>query len=125
MAREYTERQQKFLDLLFEEGEGDILKTAKLAGYDKTSTKAVLTSLKDEIIDLCRMHIAGQAPKAILSMGNVLANPIELGNQNLLAAAKEILDRAGLIKQERITIDGNLKGALFILPAKNESSETR
>ena len=48
MARNLTENQQKFLEVLFEEAPGDVVLAKKLAGYsEKTPTRLVVESLKD------------------------------------------------------------------------------
>jgi hypothetical protein len=46
MARNLTEKQQNFLDVLFEEAGGNLVKARKLAGYaDGVATKAIAESL--------------------------------------------------------------------------------
>ena len=51
MARQLTERQQKFLSILFDEAGGDVVTAKKLAGYsDATSTTEVVNSMKEEIL---------------------------------------------------------------------------
>ena len=48
MARELTERQQKFLDVLMDEAGGDITAAKMLAGYSaNTSNTEVTNSLKE------------------------------------------------------------------------------
>ena len=37
MARELNERQQKFLEVLFEDAGGDVVAAKKLAGYSDTT----------------------------------------------------------------------------------------
>ena len=50
MARSLTERQQRFLDVLFDDAGGDVVAAKKLAGYgDNSSTTAIVEALKDEI----------------------------------------------------------------------------
>ena len=51
MARELSERQQKFLEVLFEEAGGDVVAAKKLAGYSETTrTSAIVKGLKEEIL---------------------------------------------------------------------------
>ena len=38
MAKELTEKQQKFLDVLFDEANGDVTQAKLLAGYAPTSS---------------------------------------------------------------------------------------
>ena len=43
MARQLTENQVKFLEVLFDEAGGDVVKAKKLAGYsDNTPTRLIL-----------------------------------------------------------------------------------
>ena len=47
MARQLTEKQQKFLDVLFEEARGNLVEAKKLAGYsDNISSTEIVKSLK-------------------------------------------------------------------------------
>ena len=48
MSRELTERQQKFLAVLFDEAGGDVVSAKKLAGYAETSsTTEIVKSMKE------------------------------------------------------------------------------
>ena len=42
MARELNERQQKFLEVLFEEAGGDVVAAKKLAGYSETTATTAI-----------------------------------------------------------------------------------
>ena len=59
MARNLTEKQQKFLDVLFEEAGGNLVTAKKLAGYaDNVATKQVSDSLAEEIAELTKKFIS-------------------------------------------------------------------
>ena len=49
-------------------------------------------------------------------MVNVLNNPTDLGNKEKMAAAKDLLDRAGFVKTEKVEVKS--ESPLFILPPK-------
>jgi hypothetical protein len=49
-------------------------------------------------------------------MVNVLKNPTALGNREKIAAAKDILDRAGFKPTDKVEVSA--PNPLFILPAK-------
>ena len=69
MARSLTDKQQKFLEVLFDEANGDVVQAKKLAGYgDGTSTSLIVESLKDEIGEKTRTWFARIAPKAGMAM---------------------------------------------------------
>jgi len=49
MARQLTEKQQKFLNVLFDEAGGDMVVAKKMAGYaDTSSTAEIVKGIKDE-----------------------------------------------------------------------------
>ena len=117
MAKTLTEKQQKFLDVLFDEAKGDPAAAKRLAGYsDKVSTGQVVNSLVDEIADLTKRFISQSSTKAAYTMFSVMADPTDLGVKEKMAAAKDILDRAGFVKTEKVEVKAT--EPLFILPAK-------
>jgi hypothetical protein len=114
MARQLTENQQKFLEVLFDEAGGDVVAAKKLAGYsEKTPTRLIVESLKDEIADATRSYFARTAPRAAMAMSNALLDPTELGIRDKMAAAKDLLDRAGLGKVEKVDVTSS--GGVFYL----------
>tara|TARA_R110000822_G_scaffold250892_2_gene377950 strand:+ start:226 stop:603 length:378 start_codon:yes stop_codon:yes gene_type:complete len=120
--RELTEKQQLFLDVLFEEAEGDPLKAKKLAGYsDNVPTSSVTASLVDEIAELTRKFIAQSSTKAAYTMFKVMGATDMLGAKERMAAAKDLMDRAGFVKTEKVEV--STSEPLFILPAKRSSSD--
>jgi len=122
MARNLTEKQQKFLDVLFEEAGGNLVTAKKLAGYaDNVATKQVSDSLAEEIADLTKKFISSSATKAAYSMFEVMNSPTDLGNKEKMAAAKDVLDRSGFIKTEKVEVSA--ANPLFILPQKADEDE--
>ena len=123
MARALTEKQQRFLDVLFDEANGDAVAAKKLAGYDPTSsTSAIVETLKDEIGEKTRSYFARMAPKAAMSMVGALYDPTELGIKEKMVAAKDLLDRAGLGKVDKVDVTSN-GGGIFYLPPKEGNNE--
>jgi len=118
--RELTEMQQTFLNVLFEEAEGDPTKAKKLAGYSpNVATSSITASLTDEIAELTRKFIAQSSTKAAYTMFSVLSkNADMLGAKERMAAAKDIMDRAGFVKTEKVEV--TTSEPLFILPAKRQ-----
>jgi len=122
MTRQYTENQVKFLDVLFDEAGGDVATAKKLAGYaDGTSTTVVVKSLKEEILDATQQYMARNAPKAAVAMASALIDPTELGLRDKMSAAKELLDRTGLIKTEKIQVEAS--GGVMLMPPKKQIEE--
>jgi hypothetical protein len=117
MARELTEKQQKLLAVLFDEAGGDIIVAKKLAGYsDATSSTEIINSLKEEILDATSAYMARNAPKAAMAMVGALYDPTELGIRDKMSAAKELLDRSGLVKTEKMQVEA--KGGVMLMPPK-------
>ena len=122
MARELNERQQKFLEVLFEDAGGDVVTAKKLAGYsDNTPTTAIVKGLKEEILEATQMYMARNAPKAAMAMTGALFDPTELGIRDKMSAAKELLDRTGLIKTEKVQVEAS--GGVMLMPPKAASED--
>ena len=121
MARQLTEKQQKFLDVLFEEAKGNPVTAKKLAGYSENNpTSAITSSLQEEIADLTKKFIASSATKAAYSLSQVIDNPTDLGNKEKMIAAKDILDRGGCTKTDKVEVTS--ASPLFILPPKEHEN---
>jgi len=122
MTRQYTENQVKFLDVLFDEAGGDVATAKKLAGYaDGTSTTVVVKSLKEEILEATQQYMARNAPKAAVAMAGALLDPTELGLRDKMSAAKELLDRTGLVKTEKLQVEAS--GGVMLMPPKKQIEE--
>ncbi len=117
MTRQYTENQVKFLDVLFDEADGDVAVAKRLAGYaEGSSTTTIVKSLKEEILEATQQYMARNAPKAAVAMAGALTDPTELGIRDKMSAAKEVLDRTGLIKTEKIQVEAS--GGVMLMPPK-------
>ena len=122
MTRQYTENQVKFLDVLFDDAGGDVATAKKLAGYaEGTSTTVVVSSLKEEILDATQQYMARNAPKAAVAMASALLDPTELGLRDKMSAAKELLDRTGLVKTEKLQVEAS--GGVMLMPPKKQSDD--
>jgi phage terminase small subunit len=122
MARNLTERQRKFLDVLFEEANGDAVTAKRLAGYsDNTPTTEVIAAIKDEVIERTNLYLARNAPRAAVAMATAILDPTELGIKEKMNAAREILDRTGLVKTEKMQVEAT--NGLMILPPKDSDKE--
>lgn len=116
MAKTLTEQQKIFLEVLFNEAQGDVVTAKKLANYSPTyPTSSIIKTLQDEIVDATKAFLARSGPRAAIRLTGVLDNPSELGVKEILAASKDILDRIGVTKTEKVDITSN---GIFVLPAK-------
>ena len=115
--RKLTNKQEIFLNNIIET-KGDLKLSAELAGYQGNHYQ-VIKSLKQEIVDLASDVLAKEAPTAAFKLVEVLQSNKPLPQANVkVQAAQSILDRVGLGKKERLDINHNVQGGIFILPEK-------
>ena len=118
-----TEKEGLFLDALFSDAGGNFRKAMDMAGYSKGEYPArIIKRLKDEIIERAEYVLAANAPKAVMSMVDVIDDPSALGNREKLAASKEVLDRVGLVRTEKIEHKGT-PSAVVVLPPLNKDED--
>ena len=117
--KELSDKQKQFLSALFGEAEGNPRKAAKVAGYSPTSYPKVVQGLKDEIIDRTESVLAAHSPQAALGISRALTDDGSIPGANIrMEAAKQILDRVGLVKKEKIDVNAKVAHGIFILPPK-------
>lgn len=119
-ARELTPQQIAFLTALRNpETKGDLRTALTEAGYSKTmSVSDICKSLKDEIIEVAKEILAANAAKASWAIVGAIddANPMTaIMTQN----AERILDRVGIVKGEKLTVD-NGPNRIAILPRRKD-----
>ena len=120
-----TDTQEKFLDALFGEAQGNPRRAGELAGYSEHSYPKVLRNLKDEIVKRAENYLAIHSAKAATKMVNMLEEDGTTPHASIrMEAAKQILDRIGLVKKDQLDVNMNLKHGMFILPAKDEVEES-
>ena len=123
-SKTLTDKQQKFLDCLIVTS-GDLKQAAALAGYSDGNHYQVVKALKDEIIDFATDVLAHSAPEAAFKLVEIMKTNKPMPQiQNKLQAAQAILDRVGVVKKERLDVNHNVGGGVFILPAKMEKNVT-
>ena len=121
--KELTEQHKRFLEVLFTDANGNINQAMKMAGFSDGYSRRTLTNhLKEEIIEATQLYIAMAAPKAAVAMINAIDDPTELGLKEKMSAAKDLLDRAGLVKTEKVQVESST-GGVMILPAKEREEE--
>ena len=58
------------------------------------------------------------APEAAFGIVEVLNDPSSLGAKNAISAAREVLDRSGLVKKEQIEVTNTGGGMFIYLPKR-------
>ena len=123
MTKTLTPKQEYFLEALLGEAHGNIRAAMDMAGYSKsTKPTQVLGPLQEESTERAGMMLAMNAPKAAFGIVAVLNDPSALGARNAISAAREVLDRTGLVKKEQVEVSGNSAG-IFILPPKTANDD--
>ncbi len=118
MGKELTTKQQNFLDNLMTTG-GDLKKAAELSGYAENGHWQVAKALKHEIIEMASGILAQSAPKAAMKLVDIMDSDAPIPQASVrMQAAQTILDRVGLGKHDRVDVNHNVNGGIFILPEK-------
>lgn len=117
-----SEQEQYFLDVLFEEAAGDIRSAMNLAGYPKsTPVGEIRRKLSKEIKKVSKEFIVSQTPRAAIQLVGVFNDPSAVGAKNIISAAKEILDRGDVNKDEqKLEIPENV--VILLPPKKNDET---
>ena len=123
--RSLTSTQEKFLDALFGKARGNPRKAGELAGYSEHSYPKVVRNLKQEIISRAENYLATHSAKAATKMVDMLDEDGTTPHANIrMEAAKQILDRIGIVRKDQIDINMKSLHGIFILPAKDEPKES-
>ena len=115
--KELTEKQVSFLGYLVETN-GDAKLSAELAGYSGNHYQ-ILRSLKEEVLELTTDVLAQSAPKAAFKILEMMNTDQTIPQANIkLQAAQTVLDRVGISKSEKLDINLQTAGGIFIMPDK-------
>ena len=123
--RSLTNTQEKFLDVLFGEAKGNLKKAGELAGYSEHSYPKVVRNLKQEIISRAENYLATHSAKAATKMVDMLDEDGTTPHASIrIEAAKQILDRIGIVKKDSLDINMKAMHGIFILPAKETPEDS-
>jgi hypothetical protein len=117
-----TLMEEAFLDNLFEFCNGNVREAMTKAGYPKDTPESHVTKpLGKYIRERAKEYLTSASALASVSLVNLLIDPNQPGAKNVVSAAKEILDRSGVYKEEgtKVTEVRNM----FILPPKNSDED--
>ena len=124
--KQLTEQQQTFLSALFGEAHGNPKIAGEIAGYSEHSYPKVVKSLKDEIIQRAEEVMASYSPKATMGLVKALDEDGSVPGASIrVEAAKQILDRVGITKKEKIDVNLKSLSGVFILPPKDGATESK
>ena len=124
--KQLTEQQQTFLSALFGEAHGNPKIAGEIAGYSEHSYPKVVKSLKDEIIQRAEEVMASYSPKATMGLVKALDEDGSVPGASIrVEAAKQILDRVGITKKEKLDVNLKSLSGVFILPPKDRTAESQ
>jgi|TARA_Y100000034_G_scaffold132396_1_gene195266 hypothetical protein len=120
--RELNEMQTSFLAELFTNG-GDIDSALQHAGYKQGSKAHLIKTLRTEIIERAETMLAANSAKAASKLvGGMDLTVAEFAENPMLKfqvkTAESILDRVGVGKQEKLTVEGSMFHGVVLLPDK-------
>lgn len=115
----FSDMQQKAFKYLFDPSiKGDLRKAMTAAGYSKDAdTYEIFGPMRDLIIEASKDFLMFNTMKAAQNLVDVMEKPNELGNGIRLKAIEQLLDRAGVVKTERVEHTGTVQ-AVIVLPPK-------
>ena len=120
-----TNKQETFLDNLIENG-GRVKDAMEIAGYHPNSRSNLINSVKHEIIERTRQHLASSSVQAANRLIEGLDADGTLPSSQMevrLRAANDILDRTGVSKRQEFATEANVLHGIVLLPAKKEQQE--
>ena len=118
--KELTIQQKTFINALFGEAKGNPKKAGEIAGYSDSSYPNVVKSLKEIIVEKAESVLALHSPKAVMGLVDALEEDGRTPAANIrIEATKQILDRVGIVKKEKIDINAQVAHGIFILPPKD------
>jgi hypothetical protein len=130
MTKEYTLQQIKFVDKYLElsvenDNYREVSQEAKkFAGYsENTPVSTIIKSVKDLILEEMNLRLAQMAPKLLNGLDTVLDEPSMPGADTLLKAISQGLDRVGIVKVDKSTMEVKAPDGILILPSKNKPAE--
>ena len=124
--RNLTDMQEKFLDVLFTEAQGNPREAARIAGYSEHSYPKVIRNLKKEITELAETHLSTHSAKAATRLAALLDEDGTTPQASIrLAAANSLLDRVGITKKDQLDINMKSLHGIFILPPKDGTNKDK
>jgi hypothetical protein len=119
LRKELTTEHQQFIDALLAH-KGVVSKAAAECGYSAQYGYVLMKTLRDDIIAAAEHVLALHTPKAVFALIDGVDGELGMGANNVIESAKQILDRAGIVKKDKVEVSGPA-GGIFILPVKEIS----
>lgn len=115
-----TEQEEFFIDRFLEHGV--VAQACEESGLNRNSATWLMKRHKDAILERGKTKLMQFMPEAITELGGMLKDGATKSGATIrMEAIKQILDRVGLIKTEKMEVEGNVGGVMIIpMKAKEE-----
>jgi hypothetical protein len=121
---EAIDREQAFVRFIFSDPDCSLEDAAVQCGYRNLTEVYESPNLQKPLRDFANMMLMTNLPKAAKAMQEVMLFPDLTPNpQHKLKAATEIMDRVGLAKQDRISVETKAQGIVILPVAVKEPDE--
>lgn len=118
MKTPQNENQVKFFEYLIGNG-GNVASAAEAVGYSRQYAYHLAKEYSEYLLERVQAIMCLESVRAANTVVNTMSDDGSTPNAKLrLEAALQILDRAGITKQDRIKLDVEGGGGVFLLPAK-------
>jgi len=123
--KKLTAQQEQFLEVLFNEAQGNPKKAGDIVGYAPGYYLKVVKSLKEQILERSEYSLAMHSAKAVKGLVDALDEDGKTPGVNIrMEAAKQILDRVGIVKRDKLDVTAQVAHGIFILPPKDGITKT-
>lgn len=94
---------------------------ALAAGYSAgTNPSMIAKRLAKEIVEEVAKKVAVTAPEALKKLTDLLKEPTSPGGQLSEKVANSLLEKAGIVKKDKVEVEHIAPNAILILPPKNK-----
>jgi hypothetical protein len=119
MKKPTNEKQIEFFDRLID-NKGNVAQAAETVGYERSYAHVLARKYKEYLLERVESVLALEGIRAANVVVNAMHEDGTVPNANIrLAAAQQVLDRIGVSKQERMSVDVSAGQGIFVLPKKD------
>lgn len=116
-------KQIEFFDNLIENG-GNVPQAAESVGYTKPYAYQLAKKYKDYLLDRVQGSIYLHSVRAAKVLVDSMTDDGSIPNSKLrMEAARDVLDRSGVVKTEKSEMKIDTPNGIFVLPAKKGDSD--
>ena len=120
-----AKKEKQVLEADTNEAQGDPKKAGDIVGYAPGYYLKAVKSLKEQILERSEYSLAMHSAKAVKGLVDALDEDGKTPGVNIrMEAAKQILDRVGIVKRDKLDVTAQVAHGIFILPPKDGITKT-